>query len=345
MQVSSECRSLALCMRPENCDSVPDDVIVGIIHQTRLPDLIQWRATSRSNFVVVDTVLKKRYAAHVKPFVSDVSRLNDILRITGAIISGSVALHFLLDDEEWEPGDLDVYVADHQYDTFVDLATAPNGLGFQLEPRHPNTVDSTVHSPALEPGSLPEEHWTSGDGIAGIKEVRRFRSPTGRFIDVVRSPVRNPLAPLQAFWSTLVVNFLSPDGCGCGFPAGTFRRKGIAKSGFLTYRDHIAIDKYDTRGFITMYDPWGEHPETAEHPAYTAFGDLDAAVIYFRPRVESPYPNLPVYCTSDGCWIKPIHPLYPVCVIPDPFRTLLLTLSPDDLLQSTYRSFCYRNKP
>ncbi len=293
---------------------------MAVIHQSRLLDLLQWRATSRSFFIVVHTILSKRYRAHVKPFVLDVFRLDEILRATGAIISGSVALHFFLDDEDWEPGDMDIYVADHHYDAFIELAMGQDGLGFQPQPRYPSTADSTEEPSTPEVPFAPEELWIpSGVGMRGIKQVERFRTPTGRLVDVVRSPTGSPLSPLRAFWSTLVVNFLTPDGCGCGFPSGTLRKRGFVKSGFLTVRDQVAIDKYRNRGFVTLYDPWVEELDADEHSPFTAFGDVDVTIIYFRPQAEAPYPSLPVYHTSDGCWIKAVYPALSVCSRPDMF--------------------------
>lgn len=229
------------------------------------------------------------------PFVSDISRLDGILRATGAIISGSVALHFLLDDQDWHPRDLDIYVADHQYDDFVELATHQNGLRFVPEPYTPLFAENA---------GVP-----SGYGILGIKEVRRFRTPTRRLVDVVRSPTQNPVTPLHAFWSTVVMNFLTPDGCGCAYPAGTLRRQGFLKSGLLTPRDELALNKYNARGFLTTSDPWVDRPDTIEHLLSTVFGDADAGVLYFRPEVSMECPDLPVYHTSDGWRIRSPYPV------------------------------------
>ena len=100
------------------------DVIVLIIHQCDMLDLLRWRRTSRAYFAVVSTVLKNRFNAAVFPFVRDTARFNALLTKHEAIISGSVALQFFLEDEKWVPGDLDVYVPDTTFPDFIAAVEA-----------------------------------------------------------------------------------------------------------------------------------------------------------------------------------------------------------------------------
>ncbi|KAI0698756.1 hypothetical protein C8Q76DRAFT_589110, partial [Earliella scabrosa] len=127
-----------------------------------------------------------------------------------AVISGSVALQFFLDDATWAPRDMDIYVPDHKWNEFI---RALKRLGFRSALQ--DTFDFT-----------PSGHVA----INGIKELRRFSSPTGRAVDVIRSYFRNPLPPLYYFWSTLLVNFIGPGGCVCAYPALTLQRRGVLKA-------------------------------------------------------------------------------------------------------------------
>ena len=115
--------------------SIPVDVIVSIIHQCDIVDLVRWRRTSRAFFTVVSTVLRKRFNAAVWPFVGDPILFNALMTKYEAIISGSVALQFFLEDETWKPGDLDIYVPDTTFADFTAAVEDPNGLNFTRCPR------------------------------------------------------------------------------------------------------------------------------------------------------------------------------------------------------------------
>ncbi|KAI0708386.1 hypothetical protein C8Q76DRAFT_583424, partial [Earliella scabrosa] len=126
-----------------------------------------------------------------------------------AIISGSVALQFFLEDEKWIPGDLDIYVPDTTFPDFINAVEDPCGLNFTRRP--------------------PETDGSHVNGENGIRVVRCYTSATGRKVDVIRSIVHSPVTPLRHFWSTLVTNFIFPDGCACGFPHATMSRRGLIK--------------------------------------------------------------------------------------------------------------------
>ena len=174
-------------------------------------------------------VLRRRYTATIRPFVTDISGLNRAMAECGAVISGSVALHFFLDNVEWTPRDMDIYVPDHTYNCFVLML---KDLGFQT---------------TLQDGFA---FMSSGRAaVNGIKEVRRYTSPTGRAVDVLRSYSPSPLPPLYFFWSTLLFNFIGPGGCVCGFPRRTLAGEGVLKPGPLTKKDDASVSRYVQRGF------------------------------------------------------------------------------------------------
>ncbi|KAI0698729.1 hypothetical protein C8Q76DRAFT_585922, partial [Earliella scabrosa] len=143
-----------------------------------------------------------------------------LMRAHGAIISGSVALSYFLDEEFWTPGDLDIYVPDRLFTAFVKATTRDDAVGFRSCPRI-RSIRSINDDSSIDFSDI--------GGLNGIKDVQRFRTVTGRYVDIIRSPIDTPVAPLHSFWSTLVTNFLTPDGCGCGFPEGTVYRRGFIK--------------------------------------------------------------------------------------------------------------------
>ncbi|KAI0682587.1 hypothetical protein C8Q76DRAFT_584097, partial [Earliella scabrosa] len=143
-----------------------------------------------------------------------------IMRQHGAIISGSLALQFFLSEEKWVPGDLDLYVPDTHYRAFVHTLAREPSFALRFHPRQsaPAAIIAAQVDIDIDQFVLP-----------GIKQVIRFRTPSGRNVDVVCSPLSDALSALHAFWSTLVRNFITPDACGCAFPAGTMNRRGFVK--------------------------------------------------------------------------------------------------------------------
>ncbi|KAI0706466.1 hypothetical protein C8Q76DRAFT_596427, partial [Earliella scabrosa] len=135
-----------------------------------------------------------------------------ILRACGAIISGSVALKFFLPGEHWTPHDLDIYVPDRMFDTFISIVTKDPKIQFRSVPNSPRAPRRSARP-----------------GTNGIRQVLRFRTETNLHVDIIRSAVHSPLTPLHFYWTTLVMNFITPDACACGFPDGTLTRRGILR--------------------------------------------------------------------------------------------------------------------
>ncbi|KAI0750151.1 hypothetical protein C8Q80DRAFT_1078057, partial [Daedaleopsis nitida] len=135
-----------------------------------------------------------------------------IVRRYGAVISGSVALHFFLPSDSWTPGDLDIYVPDHTFEAFCREIMDDQHVRFVQDTREPRR-------------GLP----STATAIGLVKEVRRFKTPTQQSVDVVRSSCNSPLRPLHGFWTTLLKNFICPDGAACAYPHPTLRRRAFVK--------------------------------------------------------------------------------------------------------------------
>ena len=318
-----------------------------------------WRATSRACFASVAICLKRRYRNHVQPFVGDIDLFDSALIRHGAIVSGSVALHFFLPDSSWYPNDLDVYVSDAEWLPLVTELTDPNGLRFlryvppsdasksgPVQSHLTNDSPSTSTSASADPlaselsgpvaADLSDVHtaanhdltsvqsgdddvsMASEDGsdygsdgptpiplssayvVKGLRDVRKFVTPTGKHVDVIRSPTYSPVTPLRFFWSTLVMNFITPRACVCGFPSATMQRIGVLKQGLLRPRDHVAIAKYrDERGFYFVGDQWRKALDMWDH---LFFGERDLIAIDYRVSPSDEVPTLPIRYTVRG-WV------------------------------------------
>lgn len=186
----------------------------------------------------------------------------------------------------WSPGDLDLYVPDHCFDNFVAALTDPSGLNFTLSNDTPSRRKPT--SPLS--GRL-------------VKQLNRYTTPTRLHVDVIRSPQHSPVTPLQGFWSTLVMNFLTPHGIACAFPDATMTGQAFVKSGPLSSRDHLAISKYIDRGFTIARDVWWSDEPDFDPGLLRYFGDQRTLVIDFRANVEDRQPSFPIVPTRKGWFI------------------------------------------
>ncbi len=300
--------------------SVPLDILVHLVQHSEFRLLAAWRRTSTRLYRAVGAHLENRYHACLRPFVHDVPGLSRLLVQHGAVVSGSVALRYFLPRATWVPNDMDIYVPDSEYEAFVTSVTDPHGLRFSLFPNHrpwevvaspattastdavtagdddqtspPRTNDEVASSASIE-SHIPSSH-------PGIREVRKFYSSTDCRIDVIRAPTNNPVLAIKQFWSPLLMNFLRPDACMCGFPLTTLEGIGALKAS-MSRRDAIAAAKYIARGFtLAVNSPL--HDDDYWEDAF--FGSRSALAMPYRRHPTDSKPPFPVVHTDRG-WAFP----------------------------------------
>ncbi|RPD53772.1 hypothetical protein L226DRAFT_525847 [Lentinus tigrinus ALCF2SS1-7] len=307
------------------------------------PTLARWRRTTHAFHTVVSSLLRGRYNSLVRPFVgNDPTLLNDALTKHAAIISGSTALQFFMSDPHWEPNDLDIYVADANWLGFIDDITNPSGLNFSLVPPtnpdlpgtstspNPASLSSSLVTFAVPPSQTDDDeirfqephdddqdtpdpadgpaadHPTPADDDHDFpppRQVQTYYTPTGRRVDVIRSPSNNPITPLRFFWSTHLMNFLTPTACVCAFHSATLLRQGALKNTRLNSRDRAAKAKYEDRLFTfhgeelrTQLDVWD----------YLFFGELKPLVMDLRMKFSDAKTHLPIRRSIRG-WVPNVN--------------------------------------
>ena len=266
--------------------SLATDITWIVVALCDLPTILRWRMTSRTDFWVANSVLRDRFRQLVKPFVGDVVAFSDIIKRHGAVISGSLALYYFVPGENWSPNDMDIYVS---YDEF------------------PNFLRAVENHPSLRfaPSTHPPDATICASDSLDIVEVRRYTTPTARAVDVIRSRRSNSVSPLVAFWTSLLVNYVTPDSIVSAFPRMVFNGKGFTRESGLNARDEAAMLKYMARKFrgeetfSFVPELWG----TWMDPFYWQkdyFSDRSALVIDLRSRVHDPVPLKPITPMSDG---------------------------------------------
>ncbi len=280
--------------------------------------LASWRQTCKTLYRAVGAHLRERYQKCVRPFVRDIALFDSLLVRHGAVVSGSVALHYFLPRATWTPNDLDIYVPESDFEDFVDAITNRRGLNFTVFP-HRRPWD-TIESPQSASSQFGDTGSHDGAGDArvsrsrtpdafvdpndfpepsrhnGIREVRQFYTAQDRRVDVISVPSPNPVAALQHFWASLVMNFLRPDVAVCGFPLTTLECVGILKP-VMTAKDEKAADKYGTRGFDLLVDPPLPDEQDWERPF---FGTRKALVAPYRRTLQERPPTSPLIRTDRG---------------------------------------------
>ena len=218
--------------------------------------------------------------------MSNVDAFSEALRRHGAVLSGSAALYYFIPCGNWFPDDLDVYVS---YDEF------------------PALVRTLEDDPALQFKALPPlgGFRLSTSMSLDVAEIKKLSTPSHRVVDVIRSRRSTPVSPLIQFWTSMLVNFVTPDACVAAFPRMVFNGRGFIKEFGMTSRDEAAMRKYTSRDFqpgtkfTFVPELWG----TWKDPSYwqrDCFSDRGALVIDFRSKVHDSMPLLPIRLSSAG---------------------------------------------
>lgn len=356
-------------------------------------------------------------------FIDDVPAFDDLMRTHGAVISGTVALHFFAPSSKWEPLALDIYLPANAYKSFVRAVVAPGSLSWTRIPpiRKRRTVDY-VHQDLysfigggvdevvdpddeyLDGDSIvaaaadddldsldgylsdeqlvgaerpvqgdvrrvghgdegrysgagdefvmdgesvdedlsgsdgmvfahPDENYDTEDSVRGLsvfpepsedlvtdrwaqlthytphrpsivygkgfRTMRSYRTRLDQRVNVICSPSNNPITPLRYFWSTIMGNFVIPDGALCGFPSGTLNGRGVLKVDGLTLREVATLDKYEERGFVFGGEELRRELDVWD---YIFFGQRRLLAVDFRRDHKDARKDFPVFRTERG-WI------------------------------------------
>ena len=268
-----------------------------IIQQCDTVTLLTWMQTCPAYRTVATTEFRLRFLALIHTFFGDYSgNFTRELQNRRGIISGSVALLFLLwTSSSWQPGDMDIYIARNEYQPFLTA----------LETTCQVTYQPRDHS-------SPKNDYPS----LFITNVRRYSTPTGLHIDIIQSASTSPVTPLPNFWTTLVVNFLTPHAAVCAYPHDTLSHHGFVQETRRSISSLRARNKYERRGFTftVVNDP----TDPTNGDTETHFAPRDILVLDFRMQLRTEPLALPIKRSVNG-WVAKFS------LPPTTSSTLLLT--------------------
>ena len=195
-------------------------------------DIVHFAASTKVNAATAHEYLNCHLHDVILPFVENTKQFFKIMCTCDAVISGSVALHFLLSTNQtnWTPTDLDLYVPQANACQLVSLL---GDHSYQVV--HQGEVDNS-----------PYTH-------SNIHTMLTLSSGICKF-DVVVSKRVMAAAPIFQFHTTVVMNFISPGRYFCAYPALTFCGLSMVNPGPLYVGRHgqnafSVIAKYQSCGF------------------------------------------------------------------------------------------------
>jgi len=245
-----------------------------------LKDLIMYGYTSKFNYEAVQAFLYRKRLQLIRPFFPNPQSFFRILKSTNLVVSGSLALAFMVPTESlgWFPNDMDLYTTKREVRAWTrDLDVC----GYK--PNKPS---------AVRPDGYPVH--------SEIQEIIYFENLiSGRQVDLIISATI-ATKPMFCYHSTLVMNCFTGRGFFSAYPNLTTSLRGLMNpSTLVAYNippSHVAkcLKKYVDRGFSLAERPsaWAEDHHHCgrswrcpEHLRHT--GDRGCLFMDFRDVTEN----------------------------------------------------------
>ena len=244
--------------------------------------LMAWRATNRSNYADACTELRDSLKDLLAAFVPNPAALLSLLTNTRALISGELAICYLLQEPSFVPQSLDIYVGSIWYDGFVDSFGLSREIsGFQLT-------------------------WTTNNHVAeyvetrGVTESLEITLSNGK--TVIIHAAASPFAchAIACSPSSLGTTFVTEFSFATAYPRLTFHRRAIICRNLLAEGIPSEQDMYarlEANGFSFEDNP-------AAWPEYSGerYSSVDHALL---PCLRSLYlcPQQGRYFGDDGSMV------------------------------------------
>lgn len=222
------------------------DTFQHILDESALPWLSVLQGASQTMRQHIHAHIHHRLLTVLTPFGIPVKDLFRILRRSDTVISGSLALHFMLpaSARTWTPRDMDLYTNSDGFHKIMALLILN---GYDL-------VEEFTGAQRARPLGAPPMTYEIG---WGIKRIVKMHKDT-HSIDIIVSRTGSPILPIFHFHSTAVMNFISAYGFLSAYPKLTSSLISIvnpvAYPGTIpTPRIQSCLNKYTDRGFTCLH--------------------------------------------------------------------------------------------
>jgi hypothetical protein len=204
-------------------------------------ELIMYGCTSKFNFEAIQAFLYRKRLQLIRPFFPDPHAFFHFLKRTNSIVSGSLALAFMVPAESlgWSPKDMDLYTTNRSADMWLRYLKL---CGYQPKGGSAARLDGyPVHTE--------------------IQEVIYFEHPfSGRSVDLIVA-MSLVMKPMFCYHSTLVMNCLTGRGFFLAYPQLTTSLRGLINpTTLISYTippSNVVkcLRKYAERGFSLAERP------------------------------------------------------------------------------------------
>ena len=208
--------------------------------------LLAWRTTSRANYREVIEELRTHLHELLAHFVPVPTSLLALSTRTRALLSGEVAIHYLLRDHSRQPLSLDIHVGSVYYDLFIaNLYADPNLFQYR--------VASTTTHYSLEFISVRQMTTTHEITLANGRVIRIHSSST---ISASHSMASSP--------TTAGITFLTEDCFATAYACLTLNRRALVcgeRLGYILPSEQDVCERLLELGFSFEEDPsaWKEY--------------------------------------------------------------------------------------
>ncbi|KAF5311405.1 hypothetical protein D9611_011594 [Ephemerocybe angulata] len=216
-------------------DMCPGDLRGHILAYLPLPDLISLSNVSSGEGEIKEHLRSRVCRALAKVGVDPESLLN-VMRKTGAVISGSTALEVVVPGS-CTPNDINLY--------------CPQGKAVE-------TSDLLLEDDAYEKIRSPEGARLSErirvetfDLNNGVSQILRFKHKSGASLNLMESLSHSPLAPIFFFHNTILMNCITSDEVISFYPLSTSSLTGLKNNRSARPSTHSPekLKKWETWGF------------------------------------------------------------------------------------------------
>ena len=216
-----------------SCYEIHPPVTVATLHHCNLHEQMRIASANSANKGTVQKYINERLKVLGNHWFNNGDILLQILCLCNALISGDVALQFLLPERRtrWYPVHLHLYVSTSHHISMYRLLQ--------------------MHGYKIVNECVPI-YWSQGHSTIG--RIAMF-ARSNRIIKVTVSTTTVPCAPIFEQENTALMNLISYDSVYCAYPTLTLRGMAIINPGLL-YTDVFCMQnmqtllRYRCRGFV-----------------------------------------------------------------------------------------------
>ena len=209
-------------MYPPFKTSLSPELAGAIVDSMDIISLLRWRQTCKFHYAQSTAALKRSLTKLVNPFLSHPIALLQLITHFRAVIGGEVALAYILRDDGFQPKTLEIYTSAYYHSLLCRAMLS-----------HPDIYANITQANAINP---PQQFKLQRD----IVETLIISLNNGKKIYVHSSSTASPLSPVARATCTALINYVTPESFGCGYPRLTLYQKSLQSTTIAAHADELS---------------------------------------------------------------------------------------------------------